>query len=155
MIIQSARVLDAHATQLVVTIDGMEWTGIRCHLENGAVVVDGDGQIVDAVKASIAAGNTPTPYADSTPTEADYVAAIQAHIDATAKARGYADGVSCASYHASLMPGWATEAQAFTAWRDAVWVYAFGELAKVQTGQRAQPSVAVLATELPAMTWPT
>jgi hypothetical protein len=35
---------------------------------------------------------------------AAFASAIQAHIDATAKARAYADGVACANYVASTVP---------------------------------------------------
>ncbi|MBA2125065.1 hypothetical protein DLM45_02340 [Hyphomicrobium methylovorum] len=90
----------------------------------------------------------------SAPTQDDYKDAVQAHIDAAARSRNYADGVSLASYVASTVPGWAAEAQAFVAWRDAVWFYAYSELAKVLTGQRAQPSIAEFISELPAIVWP-
>jgi len=83
-----------------------------------------------------------------------YSAAIQAHIDATAQSRQYADGFALASYVNSTVPAWAAEAQAFVAWRDQVWVYAYTELAKVQAGTRPQPSIAELIAELPAITWP-
>jgi len=52
------------------------------------------------------------------------------------------------------VPQWAAEAAAFAAWRDAVWTYAYAELAKVQAGQRAQPTVTDLIAELPAIIWP-
>lgn len=60
------RIIDADTTQLAATIGGVEWSGIRCHLENGVIVVDGDGEIPDAVREWIAAGNVPTPFALST-----------------------------------------------------------------------------------------
>lgn len=87
-------------------------------------------------------------------TEADYARAIQAHIDATAQARGYNDGDSCIGHLVSTVPAWAAEAAAFNAWRDAVWLYAFAQLAAVEAQQRSQPSVAELVAELPTMTWP-
>lgn len=84
----------------------------------------------------------------------DYRAAIQSHIDATVRPRNYDSGVTCASYVASTNPIWSAEAQAFVAWRDAVWVYAFAELAEVEAGQRPPPSVAAFLAELPEMVWP-
>lgn len=84
----------------------------------------------------------------------DYRFAIQSHIDATARQRSYDSGITCASYVGSTNPAWAAEAAAFTAWRDAVWVYAYAELAKVENGQRPQPTVETILAELPAMTWP-
>lgn len=88
------------------------------------------------------------------PTQDDYAAAIQAHIDTTARARGYNGPATLASYVASTAQAWATEAQAFVAWRDSVWVYAYGELAKVQTGHRPQPTVDAIVLELPTIDWP-
>lgn len=88
------------------------------------------------------------------PTEADYGAAIQAHIDGAARARGYDSGVALVSYLSSTNPSWAAEAATFNTWRDAVWAYAYGELAKVQGGQRAQPTIAEFVAELPQVVWP-
>jgi hypothetical protein len=80
--------------------------------------------------------------------------AIQKHIDATARGKGYGDGVALSGYATSTIPAWASEAQAFISWRDAVWIYAYTELAKVQGGQRSIPTIADLITELPQITWP-
>lgn len=88
------------------------------------------------------------------PTLDDYRIAIQTHIDATARQRDYDGGVSCASYVNSTNPQWAAEAQAFVAWRDAVWAHAFTELDKVQQELRAQPTVEEFLLELPMMQWP-
>jgi len=84
----------------------------------------------------------------------DYRLAIQAHIDATAGQRSYDSGLTCASYVGSTNPAWAAEASAFVAWRDAVWTYAYAELAKVEGGQRPQPTVETILAELPALVWP-
>lgn len=88
------------------------------------------------------------------PSLSDYSNAIQAVIDQTAQAHEYADGVTLASYVASTVPQWAAQALAFVAWRDAVWAYAYAQLAAVQGGLRSQPSVAVLVSELPVIAWP-
>lgn len=98
----------------------------------------------------------PEPEPES-PTLEDYRAAIRAHVDATAQARDYDNAVSCASYVNSTNPQWAAEAQAFVAWRDAVWAYVFAELAKVENGERAAPTVEVFVAELVdavPMVWP-
>lgn len=86
-------------------------------------------------------------------TEADYFTAIQSHIDTTAQSRRYDSGISLATYTTSTIPTYAAEASAFVAWRDAVWLYANGELAKVQNGQRL-PTVSELISELPEIVWP-
>ena len=88
------------------------------------------------------------------PTAEDYGRAVQAAIDAAAKSRGYADGFALASYHASTVPAWAAEAQTFVAWRDAVWVYAYGVLGQVQAGQMQPPTISGLLGNLPPITWP-
>ncbi len=86
--------------------------------------------------------------------EGDFAAAIQSHVDATAKSKGYADGVALAGYSTSTIPSWAEEAAAFIAWRDQVWIYAYTELAKVQAGQREAPTIAGIIGELPSIVWP-
>lgn len=87
-------------------------------------------------------------------TEADFGAAIQAHLDATARARGYDGALSITTYIGSSIPQWAAEAAAFFAWRDQVWAYAYAELAKVRAGQMAAPTPAELVEKLPAIDWP-
>lgn len=87
-------------------------------------------------------------------TLASYEAAIQAHIDAVAAARGYRDGWALAGYATSTVPAWAAEAAAYIAWRDTVWVGVHAELARVQAGEREPPTVEGLIAELPAIAWP-
>lgn len=88
------------------------------------------------------------------PTQDDYKNAVQAHLDDFARAHNYTDGVSLATYATSLIPQWKAEAEAFIAWRDAVWAHAFNELYAVLNGDRPQPTVAELLAELPTITWP-
>lgn len=83
-----------------------------------------------------------------------YTAAITRHIDATARSRQYDGALSIATYVASSIPAWAAEAAAFVAWRDEVWAYVLVELAKVQAGQRAQPTIPELIAELPTIKGP-
>ncbi|NTE44138.1 hypothetical protein [Agrobacterium pusense] len=84
----------------------------------------------------------------------DYENAIQNLVDETAREKQFRDGVTLASYIGSTKPKWAAEAQAFVAWRDDVWSYAYGELAKVQAGQRQQPTVEQFLTEITPIAWP-
>jgi hypothetical protein len=79
--------------------------------------------------------------------------AIDAHIEATARARDYASAVSAASYVTSTNPTWAAEAAAFVAWRDAVWAAVYGALGAWQAGGEA-PTIEGLIASLPAMVWP-
>ncbi|MCZ7855060.1 hypothetical protein O9X81_00360 [Agrobacterium salinitolerans] len=91
---------------------------------------------------------------DPEPTITDYENAIQNLVDSTARERQFRDGVTLASYTASTKPKWAAEAQAFVAWRDNVWRYAYGELAKVHAGQRQQPTVEQFLGEIAPIAWP-
>lgn len=142
-------------------------------IEGGVEITDADYQ---AALDSIAAGKIvsieggvfalvdppappqPEPEPEPGPPEIDdYRRAVQAHIDATAQERQYDGGHTCATYLGSTNPVWAAEAQAFVAWRDAVWVYVLAELDKVQSGQREQPTVEQFVAELAAavpMEWP-
>lgn len=83
-----------------------------------------------------------------------YRSAIQALIDGTANEHQYDSGATLASYVNSTIEQWASEAQAFVAWRDTVWLYALAELDKVQRGERDQPSVEDFLAELPVFEWP-
>lgn len=80
--------------------------------------------------------------------------AIQAHVDATARARNYGDGALLASYAVSTVAIWSAEAAAFVAWRDAVWLYAYAQLDLALGGERQIPTIAELLAELPAISWP-
>lgn len=102
-----------------------------------------------------ALGNTIQPYAPPPPTLEDYEESIQNHIDAVAREKRYRHGDACATYVNSPTPQWAAEAQAFIAWRDAVWLYAYAELDKVMNGQREQPTIEEFLAELPEIQWPT
>ena len=137
------------------------------YTEGGAirVIFDGDGSesIVpddpgnrhrQMIAEWEAEGNTIPPYVPPAPTLEAYEHAIQAMVDATAKEKLFRDGVTLASYTASTNPQWAAEAIAFVAWRDGVWAYSYAELAKVQAGEREQPTPEEFLTELPAIVWP-
>lgn len=80
-------------------------------------------------------------------------AAVQAHVQATARARGYDSAEACASYVASTVPAWVAEATAFVAWRDAVWTQALERLAAVEAGESSIPTAEALIASLPAIDW--
>ncbi len=84
----------------------------------------------------------------------DYENAIQNLVDNTARERQFRDGVTLASYIGSTIPRWAAEAMAFVAWRDNVWRYSYGELAKFQAGERPQPTVEKFLDEIARIAWP-
>lgn len=90
----------------------------------------------------------------SQPKLIDFQIAVQTVIDEAARAERFNDGVALASYVTSTVEPWAAQAQAFVAWRDDVWQYAYSELSKVEAGEREQPSVADFLMELPQIVWP-
>ena len=86
--------------------------------------------------------------------EAQYVAAAQNVLDATAQTRGYDGILSLCSYATSTNATFQAEGQAGVQWRDAVWAKAYAVLAQVQAGTLAQPDVPTFLTMLPAIIWP-
>jgi hypothetical protein len=129
---------------------------------SGAVIameVDGQTLFVPAdpgnrfYAAMVEAGIVPAAYVPPPPTLAQYEAAIAAHVEAVARSRSYSSAASCAGYINSTVPAWAAEAAAFVAWRDAVFLAAFGTMAEVQEGAPA-PRIAALLAGLPVMEWP-
>ncbi len=84
----------------------------------------------------------------------DAVPQIQSLIDNTARLKQYGDGYACASYATSTNPLWQSQALAFIAWRDQVWIYSYTEFEKMAQGQRPIPTIEEFLTELPAIVWP-
>nr|WP_321482620.1 hypothetical protein [uncultured Cohaesibacter sp.] len=93
--------------------------------------------------------------AASVPTQEDYTKAIQALLEKTALSRRYEQGATAfATYVNSKDTEWVAEAQAFVAWRDTVWRYAYQQLDAVLAGEREQPTIEELLAELPEPNWP-
>lgn len=82
------------------------------------------------------------------------VGAIDAHVEEAARAREYNDAAALAGYVNSTVPEWAGEAQAFVAWRDQVWLAAYGMLAEVEAGERSVPTASEIIGALPDIVWP-
>lgn len=90
----------------------------------------------------------PQPELSPEEAQAQLARAIDAHVEAQARALQYNSAAHLASYAASTVPEWAAEAQAFVAWRDQVWLAAMGMLAQAQeTGEG--PSVEEVIAALP------
>lgn len=84
---------------------------------------------------------------------AAFLSVVQQHIDSVASARGYDNGVSCASYFNDPHPPFNADAQAFVPWRSSVWLYCYAEWAKVEVGERTIISAEEFVNELPAAPW--
>ena len=82
--------------------------------------------------------------------KATCVAAIDAHVEARARALHYNSAAALAGYLGSTVEAWAAEAAAFVAWRDAVWVTAIAMLDAADPLQ--PPSVDDVLAVLPE--WP-
>lgn len=96
----------------------------------------------------------PAPYVAAPPDMSTFTAAIDAHVEQTARDRQYNGAAHLASYVTSTVPAWAAEAQTFVAWRDAVWLFALAELAAIQSGENSVPSIPDLVASLPEIEWP-
>lgn len=86
--------------------------------------------------------------------KATFQSAIEAHVDQVARARNFRHADSARGHANSTVPAWKADADAFIAWADDVWLYAFTELAKVEAGERAVPEVEDFLAELPVIEWP-
>jgi hypothetical protein len=90
------------------------------------------------------------------PTAAQIVKAltdeVQHHLDTAAQAYGYDDIKSAVTYaEEPAVPKFQQEGIAFRAWRSLCWAYCYDVLDAVQSGERAQPEIADLIAELPAL----
>ena len=130
------------------------WSQVEDHRGETWWNADGAPLVITSLGDPSALGLTSSAPPAPPPTLEDYRRGIQGFVDETARQRQYDGGTSCASYANSTNATWAAEANAFIVWRDAVWVYSFAELDKVQSGQREQPTVAAFIAELPALVWP-
>lgn len=81
--------------------------------------------------------------------------AVQAYMDAAAKAKGYDNLLSAVTYaEEPAVPKFEAEGIAFRAWRSAVWAYCYDQMAAVLTGQREIPTPEQLVIELPYLILP-
>lgn len=83
-----------------------------------------------------------------------YKSAFDAHLDQVAQERQYDSRVTIVGYIASTNPQWAAEANAFAAWRDGALGYMFEQLAAVEAGEIAPPSIDEFIAGMPAIEWP-
>ena len=74
--------------------------------------------------------------------------AVQLHLDAKAREKGYDNIVSACSY-AAVPNIFQAEGIAFINWRSDVWAHCYGVMQAVQDGIRSVPTEAELIAELP------
>jgi alkanesulfonate monooxygenase SsuD/methylene tetrahydromethanopterin reductase-like flavin-dependent oxidoreductase (luciferase family) len=100
--------------------------------------------------AWLAKGNEPLPAPGPTPEEIkrQITAALDAHVEAQARALQYNSAAHLVGYAASTVPDWRAEAEAFVVWRDKVWLAAIAKQAEaMETG--TAPSVEDAIEALP------
>jgi len=68
--------------------------------------------------------------------------------------KGYDSIATLSSYITSSNAQWKAEAEAFIAWRDSLFAFAYSELNQVQTGQIQPPSIDEFISSLPSLVWP-
>lgn len=96
-----------------------------------------------------------TPAPSAAQIVAMYVAAVQAHLDAAARAAGYDNIHTAVSYaDESAVSKFQFEGAAFRAWRSLCWAYCYAQLDAVDTQQRNQPTIDELVAELPSLMLP-
>ena len=83
----------------------------------------------------------------------DLEIALDNHITAIAKAKGYDDRISC-TVRAGYVNPWQAEGIAFGTWMDSCYTTAHQIMADVQAGTREIPTTEQLISELPLMVWP-
>lgn len=88
--------------------------------------------------------------------------AVDLYVDSVARARRFGTATaspttSCLSYQDSAVPEWKAQADAFSAWRDSVILYAIQQADLVYHGLRGIPTEEELVAEIDAnlsMVWP-
>lgn len=111
----------------------------------------GSGFDLEAIPAPEVPPPPPPPTTEQL--QAQYIAALDAHIDAKARARGYDSRVTCA-LRAGYPGPFQAEGQAFAQWMDACYATGQQALAAVLAGQRPMPTTEAFFDELPPMVWP-
>lgn len=96
----------------------------------------------------------PVPAPTAAELQAQYTAALDAHIESVAKARGWDNRNTCAlraGYPGPLQP----EGLAFAIWMDTCYMAGRQLMADVVGGKKPLPPVDAFLKSLPSMEWPT
>lgn len=124
--------------------------------DDAAIPMDAGNSDYQAYLAWKDAGNTPLLPAGPTFDErkAILLAAVDAHLNAAARAKGY-DSILSASLRAALpASAFHAEGVAFGTWMDDTYAKCYDVLAKVQAEEISEPTQAELIAMLPALVLP-
>ena len=94
------------------------------------------------------------PPKSNTEITAALVAAVQRHLDVTARTRTYDSIDSAAKYLGGPQLTWSAEGVALRDWAFVVWVYWYKLQADIAASLRTAPTTEELIAELPEMVWP-
>lgn len=75
---------------------------------------------------------------------------VQDYMDAVAQKKGYASMISVCSYAGTENP-FQAEAILFLKWRADVWTYLYLQLARIESGDRVEPTLETVLAELPLL----
>lgn len=84
---------------------------------------------------------------------AQYTAALDAHIEATAHADRWESRITCVA-RAGYPNPWQAKGIAFGSWMDTCYALAYQILADVMAQTRPIPTIEEFIAEMPAMEWP-
>ena len=125
---------------------------------NGFEVVPEYDAVIAAIDNLLEKKNDPffgkTPEEIQEMTKQSLIQAVQIHLDATARTRGYDGILSAASYATSTNATFRSEGQACVVWRDSVWATCYQIMADVLSGTRPVPTIPEILAELPEIIWP-
>ena len=83
-----------------------------------------------------------------------YTAALDMHIQATARNAAFVDALSLVSYAQSRNHVWKAQARAFLVWRDTVWEYAQEAFETLDPSQELESNLAAFIAGAPKINWP-
>jgi hypothetical protein len=134
----------------MLTISGHPAQLVKRLADNTSIPFDPANADYQAYLAWLAEGNEPLPAPKATPEEIQHqiAAAIDAHVEAQARALQYNSAAHLAGYVASTVSHWRAEAEAFVAWRDKVWLAAIAKQAEAMETDNV-PSVDDVIKALP------
>lgn len=103
--------------------------------DGASIPLDQNNRDYEDYLAWVAAGNVADqpPAPTNQQTEQQLQQAVQAWLDSTAQQNNYDNALSCVSYLNSANVQFAADAKAMQAWRDAVWVQCYADMASMTT----------------------
>ena len=131
-----------------VAVSAVEHAALLAGQAEGKAIAPGNG-------GRPAIEDAPEPPPSPALTLATIAAAVQAHLDAAARARDYESIQSAVTYaDEPAVPLYPAEGIVFRAWRSLVWARCYALLAEVQAGLRDPLTPEGVVAELPALALP-